>query len=70
MFCDVFCDMFCGMSCNMFCVWMCKGLMGGLGLMGISHHVYISNLFSVGIGGSTGGVDGQGGLYNQVYSNG
>jgi hypothetical protein len=44
--------------------------MGGLGLMGISHHVYISNLFSVGIGGSTGGVDGQGGLYNQVYSNG
>jgi hypothetical protein len=56
--------MFCGMFCNMFCVWMCKKLMG------ISHHVYISNLFSVGIGESTGGVDRQGGLYKQVYSNG
>ena len=33
---------------GMFCVWMCKGLMGSLGLMGISHRVYISNLFSVG----------------------
>jgi hypothetical protein len=28
--------------------------MGGLGLMRISHHVYISNLFSVGIGRFTG----------------
>jgi hypothetical protein len=44
--------------------------MGGLGLMRISHHVYISNLFSVGIGRFTGIADGQGGLYNQVYSNG
>ena len=33
-------------------------------------YVYVSNLFSVGIGGFTGGVDGQGGLYKQVYSNG
>jgi hypothetical protein len=47
-----------------------RELMGSLGLMGISHHVYISNLFSVGIGGFTGGVDGQGCLYKQVYSNG
>ena len=66
----MFCGMFCNMFCNMFCVWMCNELMGSLGLMGISYHVYISNLFSVGIGGFTGGVDGQGGLYKQVDSNG
>ena len=55
MFCGMLCGMFYGIFCNMFCVWMCNELMGSLGLMGISHHVYISNLFSVGIGGFTGG---------------
>ena len=72
MFCDQICFvtryvLLLGMFCGMFCVWMCNELVGSLGLMGISHHVYISNLFSVGIGGFTGGVDG---LYKQVYSNG
>ena len=71
MFCYWVCFVVCFVICFVICcVWMCNELMGSLGLMRISHHGYISNLFSVSIGGFTGGVDGRGGLYKQVYSNG